>query len=219
VRLDWPDRATFASLWEARAARAERSASAPKFLTPTGLAARDRATRVVRAGATPGAGQGARRIGTLIHSFLQGWDYDADVGRLPEKLDAFIAGWREDDPEVTADDMRTVLAPFFSSPLYRELATARILGREVPLLMPWEDAIMEGVIDLVYEREGRVYVADYKTDAVTAASARAAAERYRAQGEVYARAVREGLGRQVDAFRCLFLRPAVAIDLPVVGRG
>jgi ATP-dependent helicase/nuclease subunit A len=219
VRLDWPDRETFASLWEARAARAERSASAPKFLTPTGLAARDRATRVVRAGATPGAGQRARRIGTLIHSFLQGWDYDADVGRLPEKLDAFIAGWREDDPGVTADDMRTVLAPFFSSPLYRELATARILGREVPLLMPWEDAIMEGVIDLVYEREGRVYVADYKTDAVTAASARAAAERYRAQGEVYARAVREGLGRQVDAFRCLFLRPAVAIDLPVVGRG
>ncbi len=218
VSLAWPDRTTFASLWERRTARAQRIAGAPKFVTPTGLGSRNRTAGIARTRATSGAGERARRIGTLTHAFLQGWDYRADVGRWPAEVDAFIAARRGEDLDVTSEELRKVLAPFFSSSPYRELATARILGREVPLLMPWEDAIMEGVIDLIYERDGRLYVADYKTDAVDAASARAAAERYRIQGEVYARAVREGLGRRVDAFRCLFLRPAVAIDLPVNGR-
>jgi ATP-dependent helicase/nuclease subunit A len=218
VSLAWPDRDTFASVWETRAARAERITGAPMFVTPTGLAARAGAARVARTSVTSGAGVRARQIGTLIHAFLQGWDYGADVARWPAEVDAFIAAQRDEDLAVTTDDLREVLAPFFSSVLYQELATARVLGREVPLIMPWEDAIIEGVIDLIYERDGRLYVADYKTDAVDAAAARTAAERYRVQGEVYGRAVREGLGREVDAFRCLFLRPAVAIDLPVLGR-
>jgi len=82
------------------------------------------------------------------------------------------------------------------------------------LIMPWEDAIMEGVIDLVYGRDGRLYVADYKSDAVDRSEAAAAAERYRRQAEVYTRAVRESLGRDVAAFRCVFLRLGMAIDLP-----
>jgi ATP-dependent helicase/nuclease subunit A len=161
-----------------------------------------------------GAGPRAGRIGTLVHAFLQRWDYGAEVARWPAQVAAFIAA-RDEDLDVSSDDLRHVLAPFFSSALYQELAASRILGREVPLIMPWEDAIMEGVIDLIYERDGRLFVADYKTDAVDAASARSAAERYRVQGDVYGRAVAEGLGRRVEAFRCLFLRPSVAIDLPV----
>jgi len=215
VSLAWPDRAAFASLWEARAARSARIAGAPKFVTPTWLASRGGTARGARSAAISGSAERARQVGTLIHAFLQGWDYGADVGRWPAEVAAFIAARRDNDLALTSDDLRSVLAPFFSSPLYRELATARILGREVPLIMPWEDAIMDGVIDLIYELDGRLYVADYKTDAVDAASARSAAERYLTQAEVYGRAVREGFGRQVDAFRCLFLRPAVAIDLPV----
>ncbi|MEW6682232.1 MAG: UvrD-helicase domain-containing protein [Nitrospirota bacterium] len=215
----WPEPSTFASRWAERAARAERIAGTPKFVTPTGFAARTGAARVARTAARSGAGHRARRIGTLVHAFLQGWDYRADIGRWPAEMEAFMAVQHDDGLAVTTDELRDILAPFFTSPLYQELAAARILGREVPLIMPWDDAIMEGVIDLIYERDGRLYVADYKTDAVDASSARAAAERYRAQGDVYARAVREGLGRDVHAFRCLFLRPAVAIDLPVRGRG
>jgi ATP-dependent helicase/nuclease subunit A len=218
VNLAWPDPETFGSLWAARAARAQQIAGIPKFVTPTSLAARREAAHVARPSAVTGPGRRAQRIGILIHAFLQEWDYDADVGRWRAEADAFIAARGDDDLGVTTEDLGRVLGPFFSSPLYRELAGARILGREVPLIMPWEDAIMEGVIDLIYEHDGRLYVADYKTDAVDAASARAAAERYRVQGDVYGRAVREGLGREVEAFRCLFLRPAVAIDVPARGR-
>jgi ATP-dependent helicase/nuclease subunit A len=218
VNLAWPDPETCGSLWAARAARAQQIAGIPKFVTPTSLAARREAAHVARPSAVTGPGRRAQRIGILIHAFLQEWDYDADVGRWRAEADAFIAARGDDDLGVTTEDLGRVLGPFFSSPLYRELAGARILGREVPLIMPWEDAIMEGVIDLIYEHDGRLYVADYKTDAVDAASARAAAERYRVQGDVYGRAVREGLGREVEAFRCLFLRPAVAIDVPARGR-
>lgn len=210
----WPDPATFASQWERRETRANRIAAEPLFVTPTGLAARSGAPRVARTG---GAGARARRIGTLAHAFLQGWDYGADVVGWSAALDRFVAAQADEDRATTADELRTVLAPFFSSAVYRDLTAARILGREVPLIMPWQDANMEGVIDLIYERRGTLYVADYKTDAVDAAGARSAAERYRVQGEVYGRAVREGLGREVEAFQCLFLRAAVAIDLPLRG--
>jgi ATP-dependent helicase/nuclease subunit A len=217
--LQWTDRQTFAASWAARTARAEQITGQPIFLTHTRLALRNGSARPVRTGGSRSDGAArAQRIGTLVHTFLQHWDYGSDGARWPQAIDALIAAQANDDPVVTTEDLRPVLSRFFSSAMYQELASSRILGREVPLIMPWEDAIMEGVIDLIYERAGRLYVADYKTDAVDAASALAAAERYRVQGEVYSRAVRDGLGREVHAFRCLFLRPAVAIDLSVQGR-
>jgi ATP-dependent helicase/nuclease subunit A len=59
-----------------------------------------------------------------------------------------------------------MLSVFFASKIYSELATSQILGREVPLLMPWDGQIMEGVIDLIYEHDGLLYLADYKTDRI-----------------------------------------------------
>ena len=32
--------------------------------------------------------------------------------------------------------------------------------------MPWNGQIMEGVIDLIYEKNGLLYLADYKTDRI-----------------------------------------------------
>jgi ATP-dependent helicase/nuclease subunit A len=184
------------------------------FVTPTRLAARE-------AGAQPATGrrsrpadnERARRVGTLVHAFLQQWDFRADSAGWPSSLNAFAAAQRDGTAGVTANDLRTALAPLFESPLYAELARATIIGREVPLLMPWEGAMMEGVIDLIYEDRGRLYVADYKTDSIDAAGALAAAERYRVQARVYTRAVRDGLRRNVTAFRCVFVRPGVAVDL------
>ena len=95
---------------------------------------------------------------------------------------------------------------FFRSKAYAELAGAKILGREVPLLMPWQDQIMEGVIDLIYEKNGLLYLADYKTDRIKRSELRAGAERYRQQAEIYIEAARKSLGRQVAAFKLIFLR-------------
>jgi ATP-dependent helicase/nuclease subunit A len=184
------------------------------FVTPTRLAAR-RAMGRPAAGRRRGSADAerARRVGTLIHAFLQHWDFGADSSAWPSALDAFAGAHLGGTAGVSAEDLRAALGPFFASPMYAELARATIIGREVPLLMPWEGAMMEGAIDLIYEDGARLYVADYKTDSVDAAGAPAAAERYRVQADVYTRAVRESLGWSVAAFRCLFVRPGVAVDL------
>ena len=82
-------------------------------------------------------------------------------------------------------ELHEILENFFRSKAYAELAGAKILGREVPLLMPWQDQIMEGVIDLIYEKNGLLYLADYKTDRIKRSELRAGAERYRQQAEIY----------------------------------
>ena len=48
--------------------------------------------------------------------------------------------------------------------------------------MPWNEQIMEGIIDLIYEKNGLLYLADYKTDKVARKELNQAAERYRQTG-------------------------------------
>ena len=56
---------------------------------------------------------------------------------------------------------------------------------------------MEGVIDLIYEKNGLLYLADYKTDRVARNELSQAAERYRQQAEIYSQAVKQSLGREL----------------------
>jgi ATP-dependent helicase/nuclease subunit A len=73
--------------------------------------------------------------------------------------------------------------------------------------------MMEGVIDLIYRLDGRIWIADYKTDDVAAEDAPARADRYRSQAEMYSRAVERALGLSSLSFQFVFLRPGIAIDV------
>jgi len=110
-------------------------------------------------------------------------------------------------------ELHEILDNYFRSKAYGELTGAKILGREVPLLMPWNGQIMEGVIDLIYEKNGLLYLADYKTDRIKRNELRIGAERYRQQAEIYIEAARKGLGRHVAAFKLIFLRLGESIDV------
>jgi ATP-dependent exoDNAse (exonuclease V) beta subunit len=72
---------------------------------------------------------------------------------------------------------------------------------------------MEGIIDVVYERRGRLYLADYKTDRTDRAEVAEAAERYRQQAEIYTRAATQALKRKVTAFKLIFLRLGAAVEI------
>jgi ATP-dependent exoDNAse (exonuclease V) beta subunit len=72
---------------------------------------------------------------------------------------------------------------------------------------------MEGVIDLIYEKHGLLYLADYKTDRIKRNELRAGAERYRQQAEIYIEAARTSLGRQVAAFKLIFLRLGETVEV------
>lgn len=118
-----------------------------------------------------------------------------------------------------------ILSNFFSSDAYKELQNAQILGREVPLLLEWNGQIMRGVIDIIYRIDGRVIIAEYKTDHVSmedifpewpAASDKSKRDmdekfleksaRYRYQKEVYVKAVKRCLAIDNPEFKFIFLR-------------
>jgi ATP-dependent helicase/nuclease subunit A len=83
------------------------------------------------------------------------------------------------------------------------------------LLMPWEGQIMEGVIDLVYEHKGLLYLADYKTDRIAGEELAQATARYREQAQIYSQAARQSLQREVTAFKVIFLRLGEAVRVPL----
>ena len=205
--------------WARRTAKYQQARESPLFLTPTLLKRLEQTSTeagdkliIPAPRKTP-----ALMVGDLTHRFLQCWEFGGTTSNLDEQLGSFIDGTlpAEFAPERAAIEIEIheILAAFFRSRAYAELAGAKILGREVPLLMPWDDQIMEGVIDLIYEKNGLLYLADYKTDRIKRHDLRAGAERYRQQAEIYIRATEKSLGRHVAAFKLVFLRLGEAIDI------
>ncbi len=68
--------------------------------------------------------------------------------------------------------------------------------------------LMEGVIDLIYEQEGRLYIADYKTDHSVGSLAR-----YTKQAHIYCEATERALQRRVSGFNLIFLRLGTMIPI------
>ena len=88
--------------------------------------------------------------------------------------------------------------------------------------MPWvsevstlPSGLMEGRIDLVYRKDGRLWVADYKTDRVTEAEIPGRAETYREQARHYMQAVRLGFGEEPAGFRLIFVRLGMAVPVEI----
>jgi ATP-dependent exoDNAse (exonuclease V) beta subunit len=79
--------------------------------------------------------------------------------------------------------------------------------------MPWDGQIMEGVIDLIYERDGLLYLADYKTDTIGREELSEGATLYHHQAHIYCAAVRQSLRREVARFKLIFLRLGEVIEI------
>jgi ATP-dependent helicase/nuclease subunit A len=216
ARLDWQP---FVDVWEHRGKDYDNATRRTPFVTPTRLKAQE---KNVAEAALERRRRGTERdwalaVGDLAHGFLQQLDYRVDPKLFPREVAAYAEHkippeWGARRRELVAE-LNAVFANFVESTIYRELAAAKILGREVPLVMPWDGQIMEGVIDLIYERRGLLYLADYKTDRIVQNELSESAESYRHQAEVYSEAVRRSLGREPAAFQLIFLRLGQAIEI------
>ena len=205
-----------AALWESRKARWTEARGTPHHLTPTMLSRQGHAvtrdTTCARQDMTIG-----RLAGVVVHRLLERWDFSQDPSGLSVQVAAAIQLTLEPDDrphaEAVSESVNDLLTTFGQSQVYARLRSSKILGREVPFIMPWGDRqVMEGVIDLIYRLDGELWVADYKTDVVSADQAAARAEHYRTQSDVYKAAVKQGLGAE-PRFHCLFLRCATAVEL------
>ena len=212
---DAADWSWYEDLWARRRSDCEARRQTPIFLTPTRLkAAGETAEARVRAGGLER--DTALILGELAHQVLEHWDFQTQ--RVEEDLHEAIARHAPELPaaqhRVVVRELKAIWATLTGSPVYQELRGARILGREIPFVLPWDGQIMEGVIDLVYERQGQLYVADYKTDQVTDGDIAGVMHDYRHQAQVYTEAVRRGLNRDVAAFRLILLRLGRGVDVP-----
>jgi ATP-dependent helicase/nuclease subunit A len=201
--------------WAKRRAAYELALNRAPFVTPTLLKRTQEkiALGSVQQGLEPTS---ALLVGDLAHAFLQSWDFTADPRVAGDGLNALVDSLAEETAQGRAKiaaELGSILRSFFRSKTYAELAAARILGREVPLLMPWNGQIMEGVIDLIYERNGLLYLADYKTDSVENENLSEAAARYQQQAEIYSQAVRQSIGREPAGFKIIFLRVGEAVEI------
>jgi ATP-dependent helicase/nuclease subunit A len=154
--------------------------------------------------------------GLICHKVLE-WDFSgqwphglkkgkaaiAEAGRLFD-----VSAERESGKRVL-NDAKNILTGFYASDIYADLKKQKILGCEVPFLYPLAapdtSFAMHGIMDLVYEQDGRVIVADYKTSRVSEETKSAVVERYTLQGAAYQEAVRRALGQDAD-FELIFLR-------------
>jgi ATP-dependent helicase/nuclease subunit A len=158
----------------------------------------------------------ARLVGVCAHAVLEQWDFAKPRTEIGAVIDQVCRRSVAQDHLMAdvAGDLAVLFGNFLSSEPYKRLQRATVLGREVPFVMPLgEEQIMEGVIDLIYRLDDRIWIADYKTDDVAAEDAQARADRYRSQAEIYSQAVASALGLPSISFQIIFLRPGVAIDV------
>ncbi|TBR22420.1 hypothetical protein EPO15_08080, partial [bacterium] len=121
--------------------------------------------------------------------------------------------------EPTADwgtvkkEASAVLSAFVASPAAKALSQVDILGREVPFVRTLEDGgIQRGAMDLLYRKDGRVWVADYKTAAVH--DPKTAQAEWGAQGEAYTAAVKAATGEGAR-FAVVSLKSGELLELAV----
>ena len=153
-------------------------------------------------------------VGRAVHGVLQSVDLATGAD-----LDASVAAQAAAEGVFGFEDRIAALArAALDSATVREAVIGGRYWREIYVGVPGtDDRVLEGYIDLLYERAGELVVVDYKTDAVgTEADIDAKLDHYRWQGAAYAHAVARATGRPVVECVFLFLteRGAVARSLP-----
>ncbi|MFQ5683643.1 MAG: UvrD-helicase domain-containing protein [Candidatus Binatia bacterium] len=217
-KSDWKP---YAQLWQERARNYEAALQSPLFLSPTLL---KRQEVKLAEGNLPderrlSSPTEAMLVGELAHRFLQEWGFKSNPKDFQDQLTPFLDRWLKPtsagDRRRIQPELEGIFRVFFASQAYMELASANILGREVPLLISWNGQIMEGVIDLIFEKDDQLYLGDYKTDRIQQKDLEQVAAKYRHQVRVYSEAARQSLSREVTGFKLFFLRLGQATQVGV----
>jgi len=223
------DVARLGALGEAADARSRRPFGGPASAGAHEAFAEDEAAR--REGEAPAATSGAsaperrvaRAVGTAVHRALEcleleGAEAEARVRAMQEAERALAALLPDAACAGAREELERVLDGFFAGPLHGRLRALapRILGREVPILLPGAPDVegpvgfVAGAVDLVYRDpdDDEVVVADHKTDRISDPEARHdQALRYARQGLPYVQAVADALGlERLPRFELWWLR-------------
>ena len=202
---------------DARKVEWEQRRTMPRRLTPSSLAG-SRPETVFPRTVTGRDADLARLSGICAHAVLEQWDFTRPRSEICTVIEEACRRYMaQDHPQLMAgitEDLSALFENFLSSEPYKSLQRATVIGREVPFVMPLgEGQMMEGVIDVIYRLDDRIWIVDYKTDDIAAEEVRSRADHYRSQADSYSKAVANSLGLSSLSFQFIFLRPGVAIDV------
>jgi ATP-dependent helicase/nuclease subunit A len=162
----------------------------------------------------------AAAAGIAVHRLLQLWDRE-DTAWLRHRSagaarhGALAAGA---DPGEVDTVVSAILDRFLDSELPQRLRELDLIGREIPFETAEGDRLVHGMIDLVYRRDGRYVVADFKTDDVAPGREAELLDRYDAQLAAYARAVQRALALAEPPAREIWsIRTGTIVPFPGTG--
>ena len=129
-----------------------------------------------------------RLVGLAVHEALERWNF-RDPDQLAAKLATALGHISRDAPidaRALQQEAAKVIGGLLESELPAYLASREVLARELPVLFRDEEGrAWSGVLDLLYrDPDGRLVVADYKTDSDPSRETR---QRYGKQLDLYAR--------------------------------
>ena len=137
------------------------------------------------------AGPGGARYGTLVHAVLATVPLDADTASVRQVVatQARVLGATAAEADAAIDAVVRTLAHRLIADARRAAPGARCF-RETPVTLLEGATLVEGVVDLAFETEGRLVVVDFKTDRPTPE----VMDRYRRQVALYADAIARATG-------------------------
>lgn len=237
---EWP---ALAKRWAQRDAAWEAIRTTPVHLTPTSLRVEKNQPVGVRSAGTGERSRLVGTLAHCVLQCWQfDQPADQLAAHLQAVCTQLEDKWRGCQEELMGE-LREMFETFLGSDVYGDLQRAEIIGREVPFLMPWEGngpggmdhgadhaqanfplssiayhpspvpSVMEGVIDVLYRLDGRVRVADYKTDQVEDSELVARVATYAPQVQVYRAAVSKCLGLADVGADIIFLRHGTSVSL------
>jgi ATP-dependent exoDNAse (exonuclease V) beta subunit len=187
--------------WHAGRKAAIDAASTPSIEVMTATEAASRAVTPaiaaidVRVEEIAGASErpGGTRFGALVHALLADVPHEDTDGVVAQLATAHgrVLGAEAEEIEAAVEVVERVLA----HPLWRDAVAAAAAGqcyRETPITLRLEAGVLiEGNVDLAYERDGAILVIDFKTDR----ELQGTVEVYRRQVQIYAHAIALATGK------------------------
>ena len=160
-------------------------------------------------------------VGTLVHRAIE-LERFPDDPRFQAWFEASARGLGLSDERMIANALaraRSTLKRLRASELWQTIIQADRRIHEVPYVhQPGNDTIERGVIDIIWEQDGRWYLVDFKTDRLSdlAAMEEKIDKKYRKQVQRYIAAMQTVLGVTPEAWLC-FLdvhQEIVAVKIP-----
>jgi ATP-dependent helicase/nuclease subunit A len=167
-------------------------------------------------------------VGSLVHEALAAWRFPGAPG--PDFVrwgEARARGYGITDARQLADAVRRtrqLLDGFRRQPLFEEMDGADVRLHEVPYSLTVDGRVERGIMDAVYQREGRWTIVEFKTDEVRDGAGLErllAKEDYLAQAGRYVHAAERLLGQAPRMVLCMlnFARSVQLYEVHPAGRG